>query len=864
MADATVKLGLDNSEFKRGLADAKSAFGDFGKQALGMAAGFGVYEVVSKGLNLFSDALKTAVKEAAEAEQVNARLNATLETSGKGFKGAAEYIDDFANKLQETTAVADDVTKATVAMFLQFGYGVEKSKQLTELAVNMKGSFGGVESAARLLMRAMDGDVEVFKKYNIVAKDSNDLMDQLNQKFSGKAAAEMDTYAGKVEQFKRSWEDFAKSLGDRVLPVLSSVMSNMASLLKPTSEDFELKALQEKYDNPNFGSEWLISEGLYDRYRELRKKAEEKAAALKQAEDIAKGGEYGPQLETDADKQRRMARTKEEEAARQKAAEAAAKIADEALKEKQHVRDTMAYRLQIVQAGLAAIAQAETENTLLGKQNLRLRQKAILDAYLNQDVSGVIQYSEPIGPQNLPFSELHQDPFWYEGVQADEYELSKQRIENEQDIAAERMKQEERAHREELRRIEEERRARISMAASYINAISQAISGDTKGAVMSLVSAYGNTTEYGAIIDAALGLIQTMESEGYMSGVDLSNMTDTRNYIQRVTPGTKTYNAKSASQAMFTPFIEWGPQGAQTAGGKLRGALKDLFAETFDIDRMDDVEVVLTDAAHELYQTWAEALMGEKVGQGGAEIIAEAFDDLDLAYRDQMEVMGFLISKTQDLTIELGMMSIAWTTLTKDATLSTKQLYDTFDLYKTAFDMQNARTDAEKRLRVAAEKGDKVAGEKAYQDLWAIKAQEKAWQDAQIEKMRKDGATQEEIDARLTDLKGPAQATADNTAETNRILRSMNDVPVDGPHQGRFNYFPSYHGGKLGPNEEMARVRKDEWIIPPEKFRYAQQLMGMKPQGDTYQITINGAVGSQREVTRYIEHGLKTSRARRW
>jgi hypothetical protein len=77
-------------------------------------------------------------------------------------------------------------------------------------------------------------------------------------------------------------------------------------------------------------------------------------------------------------------------------------------------------------------------------------------------------------------------------------------------------------------------------------------------------------------------------------------------------------------------------------------------------------------------------------------------------------------------------------------------------------------------------------------------------------------------------------------------------------HSGQF---PAYHSGKFAPaGEQMAWVRNDELIAPPEKFREATDYLaerGYSASGTTYNISISGAVGNHKDIARRINREIQ-------
>src|SRR5690606_1170865 len=121
--------------------------------------GAGVTAIVG-GLGLVAGGLASSVKEAMDAEDAMAELNAVLQSTGGVAGVTAEMATDLANSLQNVTRFEDDAILAGESMLLTFtniGQGV--FPQATEAVLNLAQKFGSVDQAAVQLGKALNDPI---------------------------------------------------------------------------------------------------------------------------------------------------------------------------------------------------------------------------------------------------------------------------------------------------------------------------------------------------------------------------------------------------------------------------------------------------------------------------------------------------------------------------------------------------------------------------------------------------------------------------------------------------------------------------------------------------------------------------------
>ena len=236
MADIKYTLSVDSAgaisqikDFEKSLdgsgetADAaKPKFSGLWKEILG--ANF-VYDMAKNAGRAFVQMVQQSIGNAVEDQQTQHELAESIRQTGRSYEIVGPQLEAFAAKMEQSTLYTDEqVRKASTLMV-----------QMTDLDANgiqraVKGSAGlatvmgvDLESAARLVMKAMEGNYGALSRYgikvdeNLTAEQKQAaLLDQL-EKMYGRAESATQSYAGQLAQLKKTWENTKEEIGRVVL-----------------------------------------------------------------------------------------------------------------------------------------------------------------------------------------------------------------------------------------------------------------------------------------------------------------------------------------------------------------------------------------------------------------------------------------------------------------------------------------------------------------------------------------------------------------------------------------------------------------------------------------------------------------------
>src|SRR5512139_3748659 len=114
--------------------------GDWAKKAAGMA---GIALGAGAAVMALGKFLKDSVAEAAEAEKVQAQLNAVLESTQGAAGMSSEALDRLASSLSDMSGIEDDTILKAEAMMLTFTkIGKDVFPQAMDAALNLSRAYG--------------------------------------------------------------------------------------------------------------------------------------------------------------------------------------------------------------------------------------------------------------------------------------------------------------------------------------------------------------------------------------------------------------------------------------------------------------------------------------------------------------------------------------------------------------------------------------------------------------------------------------------------------------------------------------------------------------------------------------------------
>jgi hypothetical protein len=235
--DLKKKLG----EADKAVEDNSSRIGEFGKKA---AAAFAVAAAaaVAYGTKLAIDGVKAAIED--EAAQL--RLAAALRTATGATEGQIKATEDFILQTSLATGVADDSLRPALQRLAVSTKDTGEAQRLLSLALDIsKGKGIELETVANALGRAQDGNTTALgrlglglSKAELSTLTFTEVQTKLSELYGGAAAANAETFQGKIDRLKVGFDEAKESLGVALLPVVEKFITYLTDTGIPTLQAF--------------------------------------------------------------------------------------------------------------------------------------------------------------------------------------------------------------------------------------------------------------------------------------------------------------------------------------------------------------------------------------------------------------------------------------------------------------------------------------------------------------------------------------------------------------------------------------------------------------------------------------------------
>jgi hypothetical protein len=260
----------------KALRKAKQDVSVFNKQLQGLARTFGV-AFSATAIVAFG---KKAVKAFAEDELAAKSLALQLENTGNAFR--VTEVENYVKSLEKTYAILTDL-RTPFQTLLNVTGSVDLAQRSLEAALdisagtgqNLNTVIGAISAGVRGQTKAIKGLNTGIDESIIATGDMNKIMEALEARFSGQAAARLDTYSGKMDVLKKGADEATKSIGRGLVDALTilgedSSVAGLATDFENMGDNIayatvELAKLTKKFSdlvsNPSFKA-GLLAAGL--------------------------------------------------------------------------------------------------------------------------------------------------------------------------------------------------------------------------------------------------------------------------------------------------------------------------------------------------------------------------------------------------------------------------------------------------------------------------------------------------------------------------------------------------------------------------------------------------------------------------
>lgn len=172
-------------------------------------------------------------KKAARAFLADEKAAKSLEIQLKntGFAFSAPSVEFFIANLQKTTGVLDDQLRPAFQQLLTVTGSITKSQEALGVALNVSAATGkSLTEVSAALTRGFSGNTAGLSrlgagisKTTLKAGDMDQILAELNAKFTGQSAARLTTYAGKLDLIKVASADASEIIGKGLVDAIASL-----------------------------------------------------------------------------------------------------------------------------------------------------------------------------------------------------------------------------------------------------------------------------------------------------------------------------------------------------------------------------------------------------------------------------------------------------------------------------------------------------------------------------------------------------------------------------------------------------------------------------------------------------------------
>jgi len=246
----TLKLSIlaDVDQLKKSLAQANgdvdnssSKMGEFSKKA-GLAFAAAGAAAGAYAVKLAVDGVKAAIED--EAAQI--RLATALKNATGATNDMIASVEKQILKTSLATGVADDKLRPALQRLSLSTNDVTKAQDLLNLALDISQATGkGLDSVANALGKAYDGNTAALGKLGIglsaaelKAMSFEETQTRLSDLFGGAAAANAETFAGRLQILKVTFDEAKESVGAKLLPIIQQLVEFVVNQVVPALGKF--------------------------------------------------------------------------------------------------------------------------------------------------------------------------------------------------------------------------------------------------------------------------------------------------------------------------------------------------------------------------------------------------------------------------------------------------------------------------------------------------------------------------------------------------------------------------------------------------------------------------------------------------
>jgi len=275
-----VKFVGDVSSLKKAGAEAEGSLNKLSGVAKAAAGAFAAGYVADKAVAFLEDSAKAAQEDL----KSQALLATQLKTSVGATDAQVKSTEDFINKLERATGVADDDLRPALASLARGTKDTDQAQRELAIAMDIAAARGvDLTTVTSAMEKAHNGNIGALGRLGVATKDAEGNTLSLEQAMAGAA----ETYKGAAEaavtpgqRMSVAFQELKEQVGTALLPVLNALSTYMADTLLPAFQN-AVVWLQENWPQ--------ISKTIGDTFDKIKPFLDEFVHSIELAFDIIKG-----------------------------------------------------------------------------------------------------------------------------------------------------------------------------------------------------------------------------------------------------------------------------------------------------------------------------------------------------------------------------------------------------------------------------------------------------------------------------------------------------------------------------------------------------------------------------------------------
>jgi hypothetical protein len=219
-----------NKKLKSANGDVESSsnkLGEFSKKA-GVAFAAAAVAAGAYATKLAVDGVKAAIED----EKAQTQLAIALENATGATNAQIKATEDSILQMSLASGVADDTLRPALGRLVRSTGDITKAQDLLAIALDVSTATGKpLEGVATALSKAYDGNTAALGKLGVGLSTAElksmsfeQVQGRLSELFGGAAAANADTYAGKIARVQIAFDEAKETLGAALLPILDKFL----------------------------------------------------------------------------------------------------------------------------------------------------------------------------------------------------------------------------------------------------------------------------------------------------------------------------------------------------------------------------------------------------------------------------------------------------------------------------------------------------------------------------------------------------------------------------------------------------------------------------------------------------------------